>query len=59
MYTYFYLMNDYGYKVGTLLMLNLANGYAPDPSDIYNPDLPNFGNSNYGKSDSYGTIMWG
>jgi sodium/potassium-transporting ATPase subunit alpha len=24
MYTYFYLMNDYGYKVGTLIMLNMA-----------------------------------
>ncbi len=59
MFTYFYVMNDYGFKLGTVLMLSMANGYVPDENDIYNPDLPNFGNSNYGKADLWRPIAWG
>lgn len=59
MFTYFYLLNDYGYKIGTLIMLNLSTGYEPDPSDMYNPDLPNFGNRNYGRSEFMRTVAWG
>lgn len=57
--TYFWVMNDYGFKFFTLIGLNLENGYEPEPTDVYNPDLPNFGNSNYGRSDKYRTISWG
>ena len=46
--TYFWVMNDYGFKFSTLLGLNLENGYEPNPTDVYDPNMPNFGNSNYG-----------
>jgi len=59
MFTYFYVLNDFGFKLNTLLFLNLAEGYEPDPSDLYSPELPNFGNSNYGKGDFSRTIAWG
>ena len=59
MYTYFYVLNDFGYKLNTLMFLNLAKGYEPDPSDSYNPELPNFGNSNYGKGNYFRSIAWG
>jgi len=49
MITYFLVMNDYGIKPITTLFLNQRGGYYPDPTDIYHPDLPNFGNSNFGK----------
>ena len=46
--TFVWVMNDYGIKPRTLLWLSLENGYYPKDTDVYNPDLPNFGNSNYG-----------
>jgi hypothetical protein len=59
MFTYFYVLNDFGFKLNTLLFLNLAKGYEPNSNDLYDPNLPNFGNSNYGKSDFYRTVSWG
>jgi sodium/potassium-transporting ATPase subunit alpha len=59
MYTYFLLMNDYGFKVVTLLFLNEQEGYYPREDDVYDPNLPNFGNSNYGNNDKYGVVTWG
>ena len=52
-------MNDYGLKFRTLIGMSLENGYEPDPNDIYNPDLPNFGNRNFGYDDKYRTIQFG
>ena len=52
MWTYFHVMNDYGFKFNAILFSNLENGYSPDPNDVYNPDLPNFGNRNYGNPDA-------
>lgn len=51
MLTYFCVMNDYGIKIGTTLFLSPLEGYYPAPTDVYNPDLPNLGNSNYGNVD--------
>lgn len=48
MLTYFYVMNDYGIKPGTSVFLNLREGYYPNADDIYDPNQPNFGNSNFG-----------
>jgi len=59
MFTYFYVMNDYGFKPMTVLFLNDLKGYYPDPNDVYNPDLPNFGNSNYGNSAFHSIVNWG
>jgi hypothetical protein len=53
MYTYFHVMNDYGFKPHTLIQMILEWGYYPDPSDVYNPDQPNFGNTNFGNQDAY------
>lgn len=49
-------MNDYGIKPVSMLFLALEPGYFPKESDVYNPDLPNFGNSNYGSDRT--TIFW-
>lgn len=51
MFTYFYVMNDYGFKPNTLLNLATQTGYVPDNNDVYDPNLPNQGNSNFGRSD--------
>lgn len=59
MFTYFFVLNDYGFKFTTLVFLNQEPGYVPDMNDIYNPYDPNYGNSNYGKPNSSKTITWG
>ena len=59
MFTYFYVLNDMGYKLNTLLFLNLEPGYEPNPTDIYDPNQPNLGNTNYGFDDFRRTISWG
>ena len=59
MFTYFYVLNDFGFKVNTLLSLNLEPGYEPKPTDIYDPNQPNLGNTNYGYEDFRRTIAWG
>lgn len=50
MLTYFLVMTSYGFKLGTLINLNDSQGYFPNPTDVYNPSQPNFGNTNYGWS---------
>lgn len=57
-YTFVHVLNDYGIKPRTLLFLALENGYYPDENDVYNPDLPNFGNSNYGKEEFLTKLNW-
>jgi hypothetical protein len=40
------------------MFLALEDGYFPNDTDVYNPHLPNFGNTNYGKSDKFDTLFW-
>ena len=40
-------MNDYGIRPGTLFGLDPEKGYYPNAADVYNPNLPGNGNSNY------------
>lgn len=58
-YAYFYVMNDYGVKIETLLYLNNRKGYFPNPDDVYEPTVPNYGNSNYGNLDKHSVLDWG
>jgi hypothetical protein len=51
-------MNDYGIKPITMMFMALEKGYWPSPNDIYHPDLPNFGNSNYGNPEYKSEIFW-
>jgi hypothetical protein len=53
MLTYLYVLNDYGFTFATLINLKGQRGYYPDGSDIYNPNEPNHGNSNFGNSTMY------
>lgn len=59
MFTFFYIMNDYGFKPMSLVFLNSQEGYFPKFTDVYSTDLPNFGNSNWGISDEKGVLNWG
>ena len=59
MFTYFFVLNDYGFKFSTLVFLNQEPGYIPDKGDVYNPWDPNYGNTNYGIADKLKTITWG
>jgi sodium/potassium-transporting ATPase subunit alpha len=59
MFTYFYVLNDYGIPFNTVLFLNSNVGYHPNSGDIYNPIDPNYGNTNYGKPEFYGVIDFG
>ena len=45
-FTYFYIMNDYGFKPETLFGLASEKGFLPADTDFYQPNLPNKGNSN-------------
>ena len=47
-FTYFVIMNDYGIRPGTLFGLGTAEGVKPAEDDVYDPSLPNRGNSNVG-----------
>jgi len=43
-----YVLNDYGFRPATLIGLNNQGGYYPKDSDVYNPNQPHNGNTNYG-----------
>jgi sodium/potassium-transporting ATPase subunit alpha len=59
MLTYFWVMNDYGIKVLTTLFLNQRPGFFPNGTDVYDPNQPNFGNTNFGDASEGGAIVWG
>lgn len=58
MYSYFQIMNDFGFKINNILFINQDLGYEPNKSDLYDPFQPNMGNTNYGKEDSRGLMSW-
>lgn len=45
-FTYFYVMNDYGYKPESLFFLVLRRGFIPENDDVYNPAPADRGNTN-------------
>lgn len=49
-FTYFVVMNDYGFKPYTLLNLVTRKGRMPNSGDIYNPNLPDNGNTGTGSN---------
>jgi sodium/potassium-transporting ATPase subunit alpha len=55
--TYCLVMSDYGIHPLTTLFLTNEQGYYPAASDVYDPNLPNFGNSGYQKL-SKSTLGW-
>lgn len=57
-YTYVHVLNDYGIKPRSLLFIALEPGFYPNDDDVYNPDLPNNGNTNYGKEHFSRTVNW-
>jgi len=56
MFTYFYVMNDYGFKPGNLFWLDNEEGYFPKSTDFYNPNSSNNGNANFGVEEHRGEI---
>jgi len=58
MFTYFYVFNDYGLPPPTLFRLALEPGYYPKESDIYSPNDPNFGNTNWGHHTYGRELSW-
>jgi len=46
-FTYFYILNDYGLRPISTFNLALVPGYIPEPTDVYDPNKLNYGNSNY------------
>jgi len=57
-FTYFYVMNDYGVRPGTLFYLDPEEGYFPKSTDIYNPNQVGNGNSNFGDDAYKGKMNW-
>ena len=47
-FIYYYIMNDYGFSPVSLFGLDPELGYYPHQSDVYDPNLPGNGNSNWG-----------
>jgi len=58
-YTYFYVMNDYGFPVDLLFGLVLKEGCEPAEGDVYNPDDDFRGNSHKRKDPSCSTDVPG
>jgi len=52
------VLNDYGIRPVSVMFLALDIGYSPKDDDVYNPHLPNHGNTNYGRPENFGTIFW-
>jgi len=50
-FTYFYVLNDYGFKPSVMFGLANEKGYLPLDTDVYNPNIESRGNSNYLKID--------
>lgn len=57
-FAYFMCMNDYGFRPGTLIGLGAEYGHEPNPTDVYNPNLPNMGNTNFGNPDYRRYLDW-
>jgi len=58
MLVYFMIMNDYGIKPYSLFWINSEEGYFPKETDVYNPALVNYGNSNKGNPDFKAKLDW-
>lgn len=56
MFTYFMVLSDYGIKFSTTYLLSEQIGYYPNPTDVYNPYEPNYGNSNYGRPSDFSRL---
>jgi hypothetical protein len=59
MFTYFFVLNDYGIKFKTSLFLNGEPGYYPAATDVYDPQAPNYGNTNIWANGGSDTVTWG
>jgi sodium/potassium-transporting ATPase subunit alpha len=58
-FTYFYMMNDYGVRPGTLFGLALERGYMPNDTDVYNAQAGQAkGNTNFGNEEYYMLLDW-
>lgn len=57
-FTYFYMLHDYGIRPQTTFRLATELGFLPDPTDVYNPNALNFGNSNYMKEGKAVMLNW-
>jgi sodium/potassium-transporting ATPase subunit alpha len=57
-YTWLQVLNDYGIKPTTTVFLALEEGYYQTNEDVYHPDMPNFGNSNFGDEDWKTALFW-
>ena len=55
-FTYFYIMNDYGYKPQVLFGLAAEKGYHPNDTDVYDPRLTTKGNTNWKPEESEDTL---
>ena len=55
-FTYFYIMNDYGYKPQVLFGLAAEKGYHPNDTDVYDPRLTTKGNTNWKPEESDDTL---
>lgn len=52
-YTYFIVMNDYGFKPATLFGLVIKESRMPNDTDVYNPLMANKGNTGTGDEDVF------
>lgn len=57
-FVYFHVMNDYGFRPGTLFSLDPELGYFPAKDDVYDPSKDCNGNSNCGKPEFQHKINW-
>lgn len=59
MYTYFLVLNDYGIRPSTVWKLALEKKPLPNPTDVYNPNAPHYGNTNWNApEDQWVGLAW-
>lgn len=57
-YTYFVILNDYGFRPSTLFFLSSEEGYFPARADVYDPTAANWGNTNANVKEFKDTLRW-
>jgi sodium/potassium-transporting ATPase subunit alpha len=59
MYTYFLILNDYGIRPGTVWQMALLKRPFPNFDDVYNPNDPHLGNTNWNApEEDWKVIGW-
>lgn len=58
LFIYYFVMNDYGIRPHSLFYINKTKGYFPNPTDVYDPSKPGYGNTNFLNPAYHDVLEW-